>query len=133
VLIRPGPIQGGWVHPYIRRRNGTPWHHAHPRLANALDRTLGVPLFQELVMQMAVDVADFTPTEADQLRRAMGSKRSRAKMERLRDRFYHGAAANGITGDLADMIFGQIEAFSGYGFPKPTPCPSRYSSTPPPI
>ena len=117
-LIRPGPIQGGSVHPYIRRRNGEPWDHAHPLLAGALDRTLGVPLFQEQVMQMAVDVADFTANEADQLRRAMGSKRSRAKMERLKDRFYAGAAANGITGPLADLIFTQIEAFSGYGFPE---------------
>ncbi len=117
-LIRPGPIQGGSVHPYIRRRGGEPWTHAHPKLAGALDRTLGVPLFQEQVMQMAVDVAGFTPAEADQLRRAMGAKRSRAKMARLRDRFYAGAAANGITGELADTIFGQIEAFSGYGFPE---------------
>ena len=106
------------MHPYIRRRNGEPWDHAHPLLAGALDRTLGVPLFQEQVMQMAVDVADFTANEADQLRRAMGSKRSRAKMERLKDRFYAGAAANGITGPLADLIFTQIEAFSGYGFPE---------------
>ncbi len=117
-LIRPGPIQGGSVHPYIRRRNGEPWQHAHPLLAGALDRTLGVPLFQEQVMQMAVDVADFTAAEADRLRRAMGAKRSRSKMQRLRDRFYHGAAANGITGELADMIYTQIEAFSGYGFPE---------------
>ncbi|HEV7651100.1 MAG TPA: error-prone DNA polymerase [Actinophytocola sp.] len=117
-LIRPGPIQGGSVHPYIRRRNGEPWEHAHELLAGALDRTLGVPLFQEQVMQMAVDVADFTPAEADQLRRAMGAKRSRTKMERLRDRFYVGAAANGITGALADTIYTQIEAFSGYGFPE---------------
>jgi error-prone DNA polymerase len=117
-LIRPGPIQGGSVHPYIRRRNGEKWEHAHPLLAGALDRTLGVPLFQEQVMQMAVDVADFTAAEADQLRRAMGAKRSRAKMERLKERFYTGAAANGITGQLADLIFTQIEAFSGYGFPE---------------
>jgi error-prone DNA polymerase len=117
-LIRPGPIQGGSVHPYIRRRNGEPWDHAHPLLAGALDRTLGVPLFQEQVMQMAVDVAGFTAAEADQLRRAMGAKRSRTKMERLKDRFYEGAAANGITGPLADTIFTQIEAFSGYGFPE---------------
>jgi len=117
-LIRPGPIQGGSVHPYIRRRNGETWTHAHPLLEHALDRTLGVPLFQEQVMQMAVDVAGFTPNEADQLRRAMGAKRSRAKMERLRDRFYAGAAANGITGTLADTIYTQVEAFSGYGFPE---------------
>ncbi|TVT21075.1 DNA polymerase III subunit alpha, partial [Amycolatopsis rhizosphaerae] len=117
-LIRPGPIQGGSVHPYIRRRNGEPWSHPHPKLARALDRTLGVPLFQEQVMQMAVDVADFSPAEADQLRRAMGAKRSGAKMARLADRFFRGAAANGITGEVAERIFDQIAAFSGYGFPE---------------
>ncbi|WP_438801139.1 error-prone DNA polymerase [Amycolatopsis magusensis] len=117
-LIRPGPIQGGSVHPYIRRRNGGEWEHAHPLLANSLDRTLGVPLFQEQVMQMAVDVASFTAAEADQLRRAMGAKRSHRKMAQLRQRFYDGAAANGITGALADQIFTQVEAFAGYGFPE---------------
>ncbi|WP_425266079.1 universal stress protein, partial [Amycolatopsis regifaucium] len=80
-LIRPGPIQGGSVHPYIARRRGEEtWKHKHPLLARSLDRTLGVPLFQEQVMQMAVDVASFTPAEADLLRRAMGAKRSSAKM-----------------------------------------------------
>ncbi|WP_158894106.1 error-prone DNA polymerase [Amycolatopsis anabasis] len=117
-LIRPGPIQGGSVHPYLRRRNGEPWKHAHPLLANALGRTRGVPLFQEQVMQMAVDVAGFSPSEADQLRRAMGAKRSTAKMERLRARLFEGMAANGITGELAEGIFHQIQAFSGYGFPE---------------
>ncbi|MBK1783555.1 error-prone DNA polymerase [Prauserella cavernicola] len=117
-LIRPGPIQGGSVHPYLRRRDGEPWQHAHSLLANSLDRTLGVPLFQEQVMQMAIDVADFSPAEADQLRRAMGAKRSAAKMARLRRRFFAGAAANGITGPDAQRIFTQIEAFSGYGFPE---------------
>ncbi|MFL6127155.1 error-prone DNA polymerase [Actinophytocola sp.] len=117
-LIRPGPIQGGSVHPYLDRRNGAPWDHAHPLLERSLGRTMGVPLFQEQVMQMAIDVASFTPAEADQLRRAMGSKRSRAKMERLRERFYAGAAANGIVGELADRVFMQVEAFSDYGFPE---------------
>jgi error-prone DNA polymerase len=117
-LIRPGPIQGGSVHPYLARRAGTPWQHEHPLLADALDRTLGVPLFQEQVMQMAVSVASFTPAEADQLRRAMGAKRSSAKMAKLRHRFFTGAAANDITGELAERIFRQIEAFSGYGFPE---------------
>ena len=80
-LIRPGPIQGGSVHPYIRRRNKLePVSYDHPSLEKALERTLGVPLFQEQLMQMAVDVAGFTPSEADQLRRAMGSKRSTEKM-----------------------------------------------------
>ena len=84
-LIRPGPIQGGSVHPYIRRRNGQePITYLHPLLENSLGKTLGVPLFQEQLMQMAIDVAGFTPAEADQLRQAMGSKRSRARMERLK-------------------------------------------------
>ncbi|PRX45446.1 DnaE-like error-prone DNA polymerase [Prauserella shujinwangii] len=118
-LIRPGPIQGGSVHPYIRRRNGEEeWKHPHPLLAASLDRTYGVPLFQEQVMQMAIDVASFTPAEADQLRRAMGAKRSGARMERLRERFFSGAAANGIGPELAERIFAQIHAFSGYGFPE---------------
>jgi error-prone DNA polymerase len=117
-LIRPGPIQGGSVHPYLARRAGQPWSHPHPLMRAALQRTLGVPLFQEQVMQMAMDVADFSAAEADQLRRAMGAKRSTAKMDRLRDRLYDGMAHNGITGHLADMIFTQIKAFSGYGFPQ---------------
>jgi error-prone DNA polymerase len=116
-LIRPGPIQGGSVHPYLARRDGEPWQHPHPLMRAALDRTLGVPLFQEQVMQLAMDVADFTAAEADQLRRAMGSKRSSAKMERLRGRLFDGMATHGITGHLADTIFAQIKAFSGYGFP----------------
>jgi len=118
-LIRPGPIQGGSVHPYIRRRNGDEEPDCgHPLLENALRKTLGVPLFQEQLMQMAVDVADFTPAEADQLRRAMGAKRSTEKMERLKTRLYAGMARNGITGDLADTIFLRLKAFSNYGFPE---------------
>ncbi|WP_329056070.1 error-prone DNA polymerase [Amycolatopsis sp. NBC_01488] len=118
-LIRPGPIQGGSVHPYIRRRRKEEkWQHAHPLLASSLDRTLGVPLFQEQVMQMAVDVASFTPAEADQLRRAMGAKRSSAKMQALMARFFAGCEANGLDRELATRIFEQIHAFSGYGFPE---------------
>jgi error-prone DNA polymerase len=118
-LIRPGPIQGGSVHPYLRRRSGEEdWEHAHPLLAVSLDRTLGVPLFQEQVMQMARDVASFTPSEADQLRRAMGAKRSSEKMRALMARFFAGAAANGVPRELSVRIFEQIHAFSGYGFPE---------------
>ncbi|MEA5367155.1 error-prone DNA polymerase [Amycolatopsis sp., V23-08] len=118
-LIRPGPIQGGSVHPYIRRRRGEEeWQHAHPLLAGSLDRTLGVPLFQEQVMQMAVDVASFTGAEADQLRRAMGAKRSSAKMRALMARFFDGCARNGLDREMATRIFEQIHAFSGYGFPE---------------
>ena len=116
-LIRPGPIQGGSVHPYLRRRAGEPWQHAHPLLARALDRTLGVPLFQEQLLRIAVDVAGFTPAAADELRRAMGSKRSALRMERLQERFLDGARANGVPGELAERIFGQIRAFATYGFP----------------
>ncbi len=96
-LIRPGPIQGGSVHPYIRRRNGEePVTYLHPLLERSLAKTLGVPLFQEQLMQMAVDVAGFTAAEADQLRQAMGAKRSSERMERLRGRLYQGMAERGI-------------------------------------
>lgn len=119
-LIRPGPIQGGSVHPYIRRRNGRePVVYDHPCLEKALARTLGVPLFQEQLMQMAVDAAGFSAAEADQLRRAMGSKRSPEKMERLRGRLYDGMRElHGITGDVADRIYEKLHAFANFGFPE---------------
>ncbi len=118
-LIRPGPIQGGSVHPYIRRRNNLEhWEHDHELLRNALDKTLGVPLFQEQLMQVAVDVAGFSAADADELRRAMGAKRSTEKMERLRGRFFAGMAANGIGGELADKIFDKMLAFANFGFPE---------------
>jgi error-prone DNA polymerase len=118
-LIRPGPIQGGSVHPYIRRRNGTePVTYLHPLLERSLAKTLGVPLFQEQLMQMAIDVAGFTPAESDQLRQAMGSKRSVERMEQLRGRLYEGMAANGITGEVADQIFDKLVAFANFGFPE---------------
>jgi error-prone DNA polymerase len=118
-LIRPGPIQGGSVHPYIRRRNGQEEvTYLHPLLENSLSKTLGVPLFQEQLMQMAIDVAGFTPAEADELRQAMGSKRSRVRMERLRGRVYAGMAERGIVGEVADEIFLKMSAFANYGFPE---------------
>jgi error-prone DNA polymerase len=118
-LIRPGPIQGGSVHPYIRRRNGQePVTYLHPLLENSLGKTLGVPLFQEQLMQMAIDVAGFTPSEADQLRQAMGSKRSRARMEQLKQRLFEGMAERGITGAVAEEIFMKMAAFANYGFPE---------------
>ena len=118
-LIRPGPIQGGSVHPYIRRRNGLePVTYLHPLLENSLGKTLGVPLFQEQLMQMAIDVAGFTPAQADELRQAMGSKRSRARMARLRERLYDGMAQRGIAGDIADEIYDKMAAFANYGFPE---------------
>ncbi len=118
-LIRPGPIQGGSVHPYIRRRNGRePVTYLHPLLENSLAKTLGVPLFQEQLMQMAIDVAGFTPADADQLRQAMGSKRSRERMERLRARLYDGMAERGINGEVADRIYDKLAAFANFGFPE---------------
>ena len=118
-LIRPGPIQGGSVHPYIRRRNGTEAvTYLHPLLERSLKKTLGVPLFQEQLMQMAIDVAGFSPSEADQLRQAMGSKRSHARMAALRERLFTGMAANGIVGDVAVQIYEKLAAFADFGFPE---------------
>jgi error-prone DNA polymerase len=118
-LIRPGPIQGGSVHPYIRRRNGQePITYLHPLLEPALAKTLGVPLFQEQLMQIAIDVAGFTPGDADHLRQAMGSKRSRERMERLREKLYAGMAERGVPPDVADQIYDKLAAFANYGFPE---------------
>jgi error-prone DNA polymerase len=118
-IIRPGPIQGGSVHPFIRRRNGLEKAtYAHPLLKNSLERTYGVPLFQEQVMQMAIDVAGFTAAQSDELRQAMSSKRSTARMERLRGKLYSGMAERGITGAVADEIYEKLTAFAHFGFPE---------------
>jgi error-prone DNA polymerase len=118
-LIRPGPIQGGSVHPYIRRRNGQePVTYLHPLLEHSLSKTLGVPLFQEQLMQMAIDVAGFTPAEADQLRQAMGSKRSHQRMAAMHARLMEGMAKSGITGEVAGEIAHKLEAFADFGFPE---------------
>lgn len=118
-LIRPGPIQGGSVHPYLRRRTGEEEvTYLHPDLEPCLKKTLGVPLFQEQLMQMAIDVAGFSPGEADQLRQAMGSKRSRARMARMRVRLLAGMAERGIVGETADAIATKLEAFADFGFPE---------------
>ncbi len=118
-LIRPGPIQGNAVNPYIRRRRGDePVTYLHPRLEPILSRTLGVPLFQEQLMEMAVAVAGFSPAEADELRQAMAAKRSEIRMLKLKSRFYAGMAANGITGGAADQLFYALAAFANFGFPE---------------
>ena len=118
-LIRPGPIQGGSVHPYIRRRNGQePVTYLHPLLEKSLRKTLGIPLFQEQLMQMAIDVGGFSPGEADQLRQAMGSKRSHERMERLHQRFADGAAERGVTAEVTEIIWDKLAAFASYGFPE---------------
>jgi error-prone DNA polymerase len=116
-LIRPGPIQGGAVHPYIRRKlESEPVTYLHPRLKQVLERTKGVPLFQEQLMQIAMAVGECSGDDADLLRRAMGSKRGVERIGSLRDKLYVGMASNGITGDLADEIYDKIEAFANFGF-----------------
>ncbi len=116
-LIRPGPIQGDSVHPYIRRKRGDEdVKYAHSLLERPLERTLGIPLFQEQLMEIAITVAGFSAAEADKLRRAMGSKRGIEEIATLRERLYEGMAANGITGTLADQIYAKIQAFSSFGF-----------------
>ena len=116
-LIRPGPVQGGAVHPYIRRRTGEEQvSYLHPKLEPVLERTLGVPLFQEQLMQMAVAVGNCSAADADLLRRAMGSKRGVEKIERLKSKLYAGMAENGIEPEVADSIYAKIEAFANFGF-----------------
>jgi error-prone DNA polymerase len=118
-LIRPGPIQGHAVHPYIRRRNKTePITYLHPLLRPALERTLGVPLFQEQLMQIAIDVAGFTPTEADELRQAMSAKRSGERMARLRDRLFAGMAARQVSTEVSEQVYAALAAFANFGFPE---------------
>ncbi len=116
-LVRPGPIQGGAVHPYVRRKLGQEEiSYLHPKLVEPLERTLGIPIFQEQLMAMAVAVGGCTPDDADLLRRAMGSKRGIEKIETLKAKLYEGMATNGITGADADNIYARIQSFAGFGF-----------------
>lgn len=118
-IVRPGPIQGGMVHPYLRRRAGVdPVQYAHPALEPILARTLGVPIFQEQVMAMAVAVGGFTPGEADQLRRAMGAWRKRGGLDAFGAKLVRGMADAGIERAYAESIFAQIQGFGEYGFPE---------------
>ncbi|MEZ4475454.1 MAG: error-prone DNA polymerase [bacterium] len=118
-LIRPGPLQGDMVHPYIRRKRGEEvWELPHPKLAPILGRTLGVPLFQEQSMQVAVEAAGFTASQADSLRRAMGGERHRHKLSDLNEKLRTGMLANGISSAEAELIIKRINAFSSFGFPE---------------
>jgi error-prone DNA polymerase len=118
-IIRPGPIVGQMVHPYLARRRGDEAvAYAHPSLEPILKRTLGVPLFQEQLLRMAMVVAGFTGGEAEELRRAMGFKRSEARMRQIEVRLRDGMAARGITGDTAETILRSISSFALYGFPE---------------
>ncbi|MGB3742930.1 MAG: error-prone DNA polymerase, partial [Xanthobacteraceae bacterium] len=126
-IVRPGPIQGDMVHPYLRRRDGTekeyypspsPAHGPQDELRNVLKRTLGVPLFQEQAMQIAIIAAKFTPDEADGLRRAMATFRHTGNVHLFRDKFINGMVERGYDRVFAEHCFGQIEGFGEYGFPE---------------
>jgi error-prone DNA polymerase len=126
-IVRPGPIQGDMVHPYLRRRDGieqeyypspAPAHGRPDELKDVLKRTLGVPLFQEQAMQIAITAAKFLPDEADGLRRAMATFRHTGNVHLFRDKFINGMVARGYQRDFAEDCFGQIEGFGEYGFPE---------------
>ncbi|MDX6603387.1 MAG: error-prone polymerase [Solirubrobacterales bacterium] len=123
-LVRPGPIQGGAVHPYIerlKRRREDPGFevpYEHPLLEGVLRDTLGTIVFQEQVIEVAIALAGFSAAQADSLRRAMSRKRSAEEMNRHHDHFIAGAEERGVSEDVAEMVWGQIQGFSGFGFPK---------------
>ena len=118
-IVRPGPIQGDMVHPYLRRRNGEePVEFPSAELEGVLGKTLGVPLFQEQAMKIAIVAAGFTPSEADQLRRAMATFKKGGMLHRFGDKLREGMAARGYDPAFADRCFKQIEGFGSYGFPE---------------
>ncbi len=118
-IIRPGPIVGNMVHPYLKRRQGRePVEYPHPSLEPVLKRTLGVPLFQEQLLRMAMIAADFTGGEAEELRRAMGFKRSEARMKGIESKLRAGMERKGITGHAQEEIIKSITSFALYGFPE---------------
>jgi error-prone DNA polymerase len=118
-IVRPGPIQGGMIHPYLRRRDGREEvRYPYPPLEPVLAKTLGVPLFQEQIMRLAVVAAGFSPGEADELRRVMTHRRSHDRIEAMRARLLAGMAERGIAAKDAEVIFNQLLGFAGYGFPE---------------
>ena len=118
-IVRPGPIQGDMVHPYIRRREGKePVYFPTPALEKVLGKTLGVPLFQEQAMQVAMVAAGFSPTEADQLRRAMATFKFTGGVNKFQDKLITGMLDNGYTREFAERTFRQLEGFGSYGFPE---------------
>ena len=118
-IVRPGPIQGDMVHPYLRRRQGLePVEYPHPALRRVLEKTNGVPIFQEQVMKLAIAVADYTPGQADELRRDMAAWRSAGRIERHRERLLTRMVAHGIEPQFAERVFSQIQGFGEYGFPE---------------
>ena len=118
-IVRPGPIQGDMVHPYLRRREGRePVEYPKPELERVLGKTLGVPLFQEQAMRVAIECAGFTPSEADQLRRAMATFKFTGGVSHFRDKLIAGMVARGYAEEFASRTFTQLEGFGSYGFPE---------------
>ena len=118
-IVRPGPIQGDMVHPYLRRREGIePVDYPTPELRRVLEKTLGVPLFQEQAMQVAIVCAGFTPSEADALRRSMATFKFTGGVHHFRDKMIAGMVERGYTREFAERTFSQIEGFGSYGFPE---------------
>ncbi len=118
-IVRPGPIQGQMVHPYLRRRSGLePVEYANPEIRQVLEKTLGVPIFQEQAMKLAMVAAGFTPGEADQLRRAMGAWRKTGAMDPFRQKLIRGMRERGFDEAFAEQVFRQIRGFGEYGFPE---------------
>jgi len=118
-IVRPGPIQGGMVHPYLRRRNGEEKvEYPNDRIRDVLQKTLGVPIFQEQAMRLAVVAAGFTGGEADQLRRAMGAWRRPGVIDAFHRKLVDGMNANGYSSEFAERLFKQIRGFGEYGFPE---------------
>ncbi len=122
-LVRPGPIQGDMVHPYLRRRSGEePVEYPDERIRSILEKTLGVPIFQEQAMRLAIVAAGFTPGEADQLRRAMGAWRKRGIIDQFQQKLVAGMTANGYSAEFAQRVFQQLQGFGEYGFPESHSC-----------
>jgi len=118
-IVRPGPIQGDMVHPYLRRRDGLESiEYPNENIQQVLERTLGVPIFQEQAMKLAVVAAGFTPGEADQLRRAMGAWRKSGVIDQFHQKLIQGMQANGYTPEFSERLFNQIRGFGEYGFPE---------------
>lgn len=118
-IVRPGPIQGDMVHPYLRRRDGIePVTYPSKELEEILGRTLGVPLFQEQAMRIAIVAAGFTPTEADELRKSMATFKVHGMVKQFHDKLINGMLGNGYTQEYADRVFKQLEGFGSYGFPE---------------
>ena len=118
-IVRPGPIQGDMVHPYLRRRNGEePIDYPSAEIKDILQRTKGVPLFQEQAMEIAIVAAGFSPNEADELRRSMATFKAKGEVSRFHKKMVSGMVAKGYSADFANRVFNQLKGFGSYGFPE---------------